>query len=506
MARGSSLSDYYNTLDAFQDSDRLIRIAAIHHAKSSLRRSEKLKSIVEDLLNDTDSLVSQYAAVTLAQSGDEVGLKHLLRLIASSRGQEREDLSKCLRNCSEFPFAVLLDELIYVESVDHAQEEPHRDFLKEALGLTAERFYNRVEEDAGFRKDFFQIMKDLDSIHGLRTKPGKHMAIGRILLCPMGKQPGFIHAAGNYSFFKFQEDAVLNREYVENGREVLLIHNTRDASNQVNTIYVLEDSPAKRVQLSKDDIMFSVGKSPLLAGIVVAKTRREKESAEVWTPDGKSLFEFYRVQKAQAGQFALIEQETELGRPQCHFIVGLRPDSLAIEAIVAHFASATRRTVARIIQVTPDVHPKSGLNRCIACTDGGKAVTTYVPSPRKDGRILMRDCDKCGGSGKVGCELCASTGHETCSNCSGTGEKGCDWCHGSGKCSKCSGSGAFGGGDCWNCDGGGLCKKCHGTGHISCWVCKGDGGRDCPRCKGNGVSTCGYCGGDGLIFSARIDC
>src|SRR5262245_42580249 len=151
MVKAISLQDYHNRLEAFYDPDPMIRIAAIHRAGNKLERNARLRETLHDLLNDKDPLVARYAAITLAQSGDARGLNHLVQTISRAQGEDRHELDGCLRNCVRFPFAVVLNERLFVETIPAVKDEGYRRFLDNALFLTSDSFYEIQEGDGSFR-------------------------------------------------------------------------------------------------------------------------------------------------------------------------------------------------------------------------------------------------------------------------------------------------------------------------------------------------------------------
>src|SRR5262249_2105563 len=144
MPKALSVADIHNRVEAFTDADPLVRIAAIHHAGARLRQapSRRLREILLELLNASDPLVARYTAVTLAQSGEVQGLQHLVAAIVRARSQD-EELDECLRNCRNFPFAALLNERIFLDSIGSVAKSDWQQFITSFLYGTAERFYQQ---------------------------------------------------------------------------------------------------------------------------------------------------------------------------------------------------------------------------------------------------------------------------------------------------------------------------------------------------------------------------
>ncbi|GIW90006.1 MAG: hypothetical protein KatS3mg109_0438 [Pirellulaceae bacterium] len=564
MAKAISLQDYYNRRDAFYDSDPMIRIAAIHRAGARLDRNPCLRQLLQDLLNDKELLIARYAAITLAQSGDGSGLRHLLHAIASAKGHDREELDGCLRNCVRFPFAVLLNERLFVESISAVKDYGYREVLSKALELTSDDFYHKSEQDPSFRDTFLRIICSLDRIDGLRVREGSILDIGWILSAPMGKQPGFLYCPVRQLFLKFQEESVLNRGYLERGRQVLFVAHEASGSD-ADCVYIFEDVAPCQERLTPEAMTAFARQPGLLPGVVVAKWD-SPDRVDVLCANGKSFQERYRAQKAFVSQFVLVEEQTDMGRPQCHFIPGVRLEPAVIRRIVSDFAAFNNLVLAHVTTIHDVTHPKTGHPRCVVKTEKGEDVTTYIPDPREHCSLLMKPCPVCQAAGEVACDACEGRGENSCSGhfrcfkcngrgrlgdgrecilCSGTGSvtgcggRGrvncpacqgdgtieCDRCNGFGDftvdCRKCGGSGSFRGGECWDCDGSGQktlqcticdgdgsleCFYCHGDAQIQCPICRGDGKLSCGRCRNEGKVRCAYCKGNRLVFHAKVDC
>lgn len=554
MVKAISLQDYYNRLEAFYDPDPMIRIAAIHRAGNKLERNVRLRETLQDLLNDKDPLVARYAAITLAQSGDARGLSYLIHAISSALGQDREELDGCLRNCVRFPFAVLLNERLFIETISAVKDEGYRRFLDNAICLTSDRFYDIVEGDASFRNTFLKIMSSLDRIDGLLVRAKSIADLAWVVSSPMGKQPGFLCCPGRRLFLKFQEESVLNRGYpMERGRQVLFVAREEGGGSDADCLYLFEDASPQQELLTSEVMTTFASQSGLLPGVIATKWD-SPDQVDVLCANGKSFQERYRAQKAFVGQFVLIEEETAAGRPQCHFIPAVRLDPGVIRAIVVDYAAFNNLLLAQLTSIHDTTHPKTGHPRCVVRTEKGEEITTYIPAPRERSNVLMKACHVCQAVGEVTCDACEGRGENpcygnfTCSRCkgratlddgrecllcsrtgslggcqgkgqidcpvcSGDGNLQCDNCHGSGEyqprrtCPKCQGSGNFSV-SCRKCGGSGnftvSCRKCGGSGSAgggSCWNCDGSGRKtlDCGVCGGTGSKTleCTACSGQG---------
>lgn len=532
MAKAISIQDFYNRREAFHDSDPMIRIAAIHRAGNKLERNLALKETLLDLLDDKDPLIARYAAITLAQSGEPRGLSHIVEAISHTDGQDRQELDNCLRNCVRFPFAVVLNERIFVETIPAVKDKNLRAVLAEALRLTSNSFYEKSEGDSSFRDTFLNIITTLDRLDGLRARDRSVSDVGWVVSAPMGKQPGFLCCPTRRLFLKFQEESVLNRAYMERGRQVIFVAREEAGSGEADCLYVLEDVAPRKDTFTSEMMTRFERKSGLLPGVIVSKWD-SPDRVDVLCANGTSFHERYRAQKAFPGQFVLIEEETEMGRPQCHFIPGVRLTPNQIRGIIIDYADLNNLVLAKLVNIHDETHPKTGHSHCIVKSEDGEEIATYIPSPRPHQSVLMKPCHVCEAFGAIACEGCDGQGEIVCRKCSGTLRIPCDRCSGSGtftcpvcsgtgkaKCKVCKGSGRnLKGSAHRECNGTGkvpcsycssfgrkACGTCHGDAELTCDVCGESGRVQCHRCRGAKMVRCPYCQGSRLIFHAKVDC
>ncbi len=485
MAKAISLKDYYSTEEAFHHSDRMIRIAAIHHAGSRLANNEKLESILEKTLQDSDNLVACYVAVTLAQAGKKSGIDYLIQTIVAAQEQEREYLDSCLRNCTEFPFAILLNKLAFIESIPNVRDKGMREFLQSLLYFTSDRFYELSKDDSQFRTDFVQQLSILNKIGGLQCRPGEICGRGWIVSIPMGKQPGFLYCPDGRLFLKFDGNVLLNRQYLQKGREILFIANQGNKSPDAEFIYILEDIAPEQQSIPSESLLKPNSEFGLIPGVVINKAPGQ---VQVLCSNGKSFHEVYRAQKASLNQFALVEETTSLGKPQCHFVSAVCLEPKIVKTLIAKYSQRNKTCFAKITEVTNHKHPKTGMVECEVKTENQHVVTTYIPSPKAGATVLMAICAVCSGEGTVSCD-----------NCNGVGS---NLCSGSRKCFRCDGSGTLNDGkECILCEGDGSLEGCKGQRQIDCPACDGNGTIECGQCNGTGEykprRTCPKCGGSG---------
>jgi hypothetical protein len=452
VVKAISLQDYHNRLEAFCDPDPMIRIAAIHRAGSKLDRNATLRKTLRDLLRDGTPLVARYAAVTLAQAGDPAGLEALLAAICSANENERTELDGCLRNCVQFPFAVLLNERMYVETIPAVRDEAWRTFLHSILLLTSDRFYEIVEHDDAFRTQLLDSLSSTGPVAGLRLRPGTMLDVGRILSVPLGKQPGFLCCPTRHLFVKFREESVLNRQYLDAAQQALFVARSADKGLETDHLYILEDAERDWNSLTTEVVAGTKMDGALRPAVVIGKSDNPPR-AEVLCSSGRQFLEAYRAQRAFIGQFALVEEETELGKAQCHFVPDIALSRQLVHAIVSAYATVNGSVVGYVRTVQAVRHQKTGLTRVTVQLADGSEISALAPSPEENECALMKTCHVCQGRGEWPCQ------------------------------------GAF---HCFRCDGtcrlqdGRNCLLCQQRGFL--FGCEGKGQVDCPACDGSGTA------------------
>jgi hypothetical protein len=376
VSKALALQECYGSERAFSDPDPLVRIAAIHHAGARLADNDPLRRLLLERLEDPDELVVRYAAVTLAQAGERVGLESLLRGLRGADGALRQRLEDCVRNCTRFPFAVLLNELADLGSVADVPDADTRGFLQSALTLSGEQFYSRVREDGLSREKFLATLTAPDGLAGLRHRQPGLCELGLILGRPLGEQPGFLYCAARNLFFQFAEGAVLNPDYLQPGRQALFVALQGDRGGAARLLYVFEDRPPARGALGP--VLGEGPASPagLRVGVVAAIRRRKGEAqVEVLCREGRAYRNFadggegavpleqfasVRALEEEAatdggsadirpGQLALVEPEAAPGRPQCHVFVGQALPRAVAASLVRGYARRRGLLVARVV-------------------------------------------------------------------------------------------------------------------------------------------------------------
>src|SRR5262249_29445791 len=154
-------------------------------------------------LDDPDPRVARYAAVTLAQAGDQAGLEYLGRQLHQAQLADRPSLLACLRNCTRFPFAVLLHALSGLHGQGGSNTGNLNPTLREAVSRREEEYLERVRRAPGFRQSL------LDQLVHYQTRPGSgswswpSCDLGVVLTLPRPDQLGALMCRSRKLFLQF---------------------------------------------------------------------------------------------------------------------------------------------------------------------------------------------------------------------------------------------------------------------------------------------------------------
>jgi hypothetical protein len=216
-----------------------VRVAAIHHAGRRLAGDPALRGRLLGLLDDADALVARYAAMTLAQAGQREGLEALLGALPSAQGADRAALLSCLRGCTAFPFAALLDGLLPLEELPRVQDRSVRNLLRGLVGLGAERFAAAARADPAWADNLLGQLARLDGA-GPSLREGAFGDRAVVLALPREGEPGFLCCQARRLFLQFREEATLEPERLLRGGEVVFVARKDDAAGAVRLLYALE--------------------------------------------------------------------------------------------------------------------------------------------------------------------------------------------------------------------------------------------------------------------------
>jgi hypothetical protein len=232
MSRAVSLRDCYDSEGALQHPDPMVRIAALHHAGPALDENDRLRHLVVNRLEDADERVARYAAIVLAQAGDAEGLRHVLAALGGANTKQVRPLELCLRNCTRFPFAVLLSRLV---ALGEGSKRGGWSQFNELLFLRAEEFWERYCRDPALPA---RTADELNGIRGLIRRPQVICILGTLDRLPEGDQPGSIclkdPKRALQRWLTFWADALLNPEGAWPGQEALVVGHGRVAHGRLS--------------------------------------------------------------------------------------------------------------------------------------------------------------------------------------------------------------------------------------------------------------------------------
>lgn len=239
MKRTDSLGAIYDTEHALQNPDPHIRIAAIYHAA---KRPELDGSLIESILNAGDpsnTLPTRIGAVALAQRGRTEGLEFLLSKIKSSQGTDREKWEATLRNCTRFPFAVLLDRATFIESVGQVHDARTRSLLEQMIRLTVDDFREMSISGRARARRYVELLIALDQVSGLVCREHTICDRGSIDALPRYDRLGRLRLARVELELYFDANALLNGPCAAIGRQVVVVARPQSGAQRTSWIRLL---------------------------------------------------------------------------------------------------------------------------------------------------------------------------------------------------------------------------------------------------------------------------
>jgi len=126
-------------------------------------------------------LMQLHSAIALAQNGRFEGIACILRLLHQSVRAEINALAEtALRNCSQYPIAVLLGQALILNSTNLQDGN-----LRELLKLSDDDFFANMKEGVNQQDAFSKLREKIVALNGLPRKSGRELAIGTILYRPV---------------------------------------------------------------------------------------------------------------------------------------------------------------------------------------------------------------------------------------------------------------------------------------------------------------------------------
>lgn len=440
MRTSLSLRNMYTSERALCDPDPQVRIAAIHHAAVRLGEGDDLTALLLERVSDEDPVVSRYAAVTLAQTGCVEGMRYLLHAVDSSGGADRCDLDRCLRNCTQFPFAILLNETVYLESIRDVTDEKTKEALHELISVSTGQVSVRSQQEPQYPEAVIALLVSLTGIERLRSR-GAACYHGAILSTPRLGHPGFIVSRGGL-FFQFHEATIINRERCAEGREVLFPVRTEDTSGTAGSVFVLEREAKQSAQFADADAFerhanseLPVPSNSLLPAMIAGSLNTDDRAFAILTARGELFEQSFAQPDAAPGRLGLVEAANAPGRRRCHLVEKFPNEQLALESIIRRggfvfgqiAAVSYKKRGPRVVRVERKGQPALKIEstqgelgehaifqRCDQCFDKAELTEDCTVCKGKGAfdSLTWPQCPSCGGTGEVSasCDACGDTG------------------------------------------------------------------------------------------------
>ena len=530
-----SLRELFLAPDALNPGNKpLVRLGALHHLHRTGDR-DHVRRQLEELLRDQDikalqsadpglSIFPLHVAVVLAQEGSNEGIQWLLRYLNGSKPRHQRLGFTALRNCRQFPLAVLLGGSIAGDVLETAYRS-----LGELSAFSDDQAWMLAAKKD--RAASIAMISALESaIERVKkiVRPDRWLALGTVITRPVRKPliglryTGFLVVEGTPNIIRavpYQMADLINRDdgtarvtasdlLREPGRTVIVAFDGEGDQTRAQAVYAL---PFAALQ-DTDKLMARLALSceGLSVGIVVHKSEsRSGQKYRFVTAKGRTDVVYDDKGQMEMGTCSLLHAtSSRLFFTRLSLSTRWAPEDRS--AVLQEFFTNSPNyyaVVIEILELTSDapnaliVSPQVGLRELRRANPEISPGTPVFWEAGKEGKVnitfltdqsVQAQCGTCFDTGYRVCATCDGKGRVTCSKCGGSGKSQCDHCGGTGKhrsdCHGCRGTG-----DCGNCGGSATvtlnCKICEGTGRYA------DSGRPCKKCGGLGTfsGTCRVC-------------
>lgn len=271
----SSLRELFLSEDALTlEKDPLVRLGALHHLHRTVDR-DKLQPRLSELLGTHDvnalqrldpelSIFPLHVAVALAQEGGIEGIQWLLRFLATGDQKHQRLGFTALRNCRQFPFAVLLGSAITASGLENSQAH-----LGNLITFSDDQAWQLTREGTAAE----QSAKTLEieaSIRQLSSygQPGRRLGRGIVISQPYrndngSRFTGFLlveEPSGTLRGVPYRMSSLINRDdgaasvsardlVSRPGREVFVVYNT-EGDYEAKVVYAIpfaENGPVNKL-------------------------------------------------------------------------------------------------------------------------------------------------------------------------------------------------------------------------------------------------------------------
>jgi HEAT repeat protein len=363
MARGLSLQECICSEAAFRDADPMVRLAAVHHAGARLCRGEGrtarvvggLQAVLLRQLNDPDARVARYAAVALAQAGERDGLDYLTGQLRQAGPADRAALLACLRNCTRFPFAVLLHALAGLHGQGGINPGNLAPLLREAVYLREEEYLERARRTAGYRKNLLEQLVNYQTRAGRQQGHGPACDVAVVQSVPRTEQRGVLVCRPRKLFLQFGEEGVLNPDRLQAGAEAVFVAVLEDPEAVASFVFLLADVSPAPGPAPADLLLTSERKAGLVPGMVLGVQALPGGALlrlAAVCHDGREIVENYPTHGTPVtkGQLLLATPDARGARPQVLLLEGTYPEPVRQRLL----SESTQRVFERCVGALED--------------------------------------------------------------------------------------------------------------------------------------------------------
>ena len=392
--RERSLRGRFQSAEALSaGEDPLVRLGALYHLgqKADLPEvRQKLLDLIGPAKPSTgrqsspeETLFSLHAAVVLAQHGAFEGVEWILHQLHTAPTREERALAEtALRNCSQFPLAVLLAQSLELSGLD-ALTGQMEDLMRSSEDeLSA--FGQKPGEEQLQRSSTLKTQ-----IHGLRKVPrraGRELVLGTVISWPIQRDFGYrftgfvsVDRTGSPPLIvPFDLADVLNRDdrpmqqrYLLNraGRRAIVAYNT-SGNYEVQALYILPFAPLSEDEMEQVMTELALSSEGLDVAVVVVRWSDERGSKyRLLTTSGHTSVQFYRADQQRIGNCFLVHD------------LNSKPLSTRYQLSEANIAQVVRNFIHHT-EIDQATEANTVKNRHYLVTRLGKAVTWLGELPK----------------------------------------------------------------------------------------------------------------------------
>lgn len=544
-----SLRERFQSEEAFQPGeDPLVQLGALYHLGwmgeqvDVQRRLLQWLNVPEDGAGDDAAILfSLHAAIILAQQNVFEGMEWIVRQLTNAQSRDQQILAEtALRNCSQFPLAVLLAQAIDL-SGSHSPSEQIASLMRLseddlfALAQRTQEDQNRALED---------LIARLHALHDIPRRLGREIALGTVISRPVQKDFGYRYTgfvsvnspSSQALVVPYDLSDVLNRDdrhvrqnvwqmLSQPGRRAIVVYDN-DGNHEVQALYALPFAPLPTDELEQMIADLALESAALDIAVVIGWTDADRRFYRMITATGQSRTEGYRSEQQRIGDCFLIHPLNS--KP---LSTRYRVDETTFRQIVGRFAQITPLDLA--------VHINSRKNRHFFITRDGDNISksgelledlVYIVEASERGKFVFHLPDSPWQLEDRSRVFQSFFTHQP--QAFGVVLEVFEWDDGTLRARVvrtesgdqklmpiqrplASGTLAY-----WenNSEGKSFatliddqcivdgCPDCFGSGFRICSVCQGSGKADCPTCDGSGEVECGHCDGNGKYVTECRNC